>query len=376
MKKTEKNDSTALETETAHHPYGPSRWPALVECPCWEGKPATENTKLGTTLHALFAEVMCGKYHDDSADSLERNVVNAAKELLRTVVPTLGRFYVEQLVELPGPDGIDDNSGIHGWLDLAWIDASTLDLHILDLKLSENPERNYRPQLLAYAAGMARFLRLEGPRNVVLHMLYADSGKLTTTILDIGDAMTEYQSHYRRIAKIVQGKACQPKQCGWCELCARFQDCPAMKAVVDKAGPRLADATKPERWATFTPEHKAQLCALADTLQKWCVAVKEQAAADARAGEIIEDPEHGIVYSIHERKGRIELQVQGAWDAVKDCLTPDAFKTCLSVSTRKLKEALVAAGMKPKDAEALIEWAGVRGPVTTVFVRRGVKEVA
>ena len=27
------------------------------------------------------------------------------------------------------------------------------------------------------------------------------------------------------------------------------------------ASPRLADAAKPERWATFTSEHKAQLCA-------------------------------------------------------------------------------------------------------------------
>lgn len=243
--------------------------------------------------------------------------------------------------------------------------------------MSENSDRDHRPQLLAYAAGMMRLMKYT-PRLVYLHVVHADTGNITQEVLAGDEAWTEYNANYRRIESIWKGQAnpLSPRQCVWCDLCDKFTDCPAMNAVVEKASLRLADAAKPERWATFTSEHKAQLCALADTLQKWCVAVKENAAADAKAGELIEDAEHCIFYSIQERKGRIELHVQGTWDAVKDCLTPDAFKACLSVSSRKLKEALMAAGMKPKEGEALMEWAGDRGPTTTVFVRGGAKEVS
>lgn len=377
MKKTKQNHAPAPTTGAApHHPCGPSKWPALLECPCFQSRPPTEDTQRGTELHAVFEAVMKETYAGEPADAMEIHVVNAARKLQQAA--NTGKFHVEEMVELPPPsDSPSTKSEFYGRLDLAWRNWDTGDLHVLDLKLSENPDRDHRAQLIGYAAGMMRRMGYT-PTLVYLHVLYADTGNVTQEVLTGDEAWTEYNANYRRIESIWKGQAnpLSPRQCGWCDLCASFTDCPAMKAVVDKAGPRLADAAKPERWATFTSEHKAQLCALADTLQKWCVAVKENAAADAKAGELIEDAEHCIFYSVQARKGRIELPVKGTWDTVKDCLTPDAFKACLSVSTRKLKEALMATGMKSKEADALMERTGFRGPETSVFVRRGVKEVA
>ena len=363
------NTVPALSSEgAAHHPYGPSRWPALLECPCFESRPPTENAERGTALHALFESVMRGTYDGDPVDAIEQNVVDAARQILRTVEPTLGRFYIEERVELPGPGGTP--SGIYGRLDLAWIDSETLDLHVADLKSSENPDRDYRPQLLAYAAGMARHLDLEGPRNVVLHLIYADSGRITTQTADIGDAMMEYLGHYRRIADIGRGDIGQPTQCGWCDLCTRFVDCAAMKAVVDRAGPKLADAAKPEVWAEFTPAKKAQLCALADTLAKWCVAVKENAAADAKAGVSVEDAQLGIYYGLQHRAGKWTATVDEAWAVLRSTLPREHFTDCLSLSASKLRAKLRAVGKSPKEIEALLEAAGTRGEPSVVFVRR------
>jgi hypothetical protein len=283
----------------------------------------------------------------------------------------LGRFYVEELVELPGPGGMSDDTGIWGRLDLAWIDVDTLDLHVADLKSAENPERNHLPQLLAYAAGMVRHLHLEGPRNVVLHMIYADSSKMTTTTLDIGDASTEYLADYLRIAEIGRGKACEPRQCGWCDLCARFTSCPAMQAVAEKASPRLADAAKPERWADFTSEQKARLCALADTLSRWCEAVRDYASEDAKAGECIADPANAIYFGLQERKGRLLIKdVRQTWEVVKPYLTAEGYRRCLSVSQVEIRDALRRTGMKASDVTAMLERCGTRLPPTTVFVRK------
>lgn len=372
---SERGTSAALVMREQHHPFGPSKWPAILACPNFRSRPPTEATKRGSELHAVFEAVMRGEYGGEPEDSLELNVVNAARTILRTANPTLGRFYVEEVVWLPGPGGLADDSGIYGRPDLAWIDAETLDLHVLDLKLA--PGRDYRAQLLAYAAGMARHLSLTGPRNVVLHMLYADSGAMTEETLSMGDAMSEYLVDYRRVAAVACGEVGRERPCTWCDLCSRFTDCGAMKAVVDKAAPRLEDAANPQRWAEYPAERKARLCALADALGKWCAAVKENAAADAKAGEVIEDPDSGVYYGIQERKGRLVISdVLAAWELLKPHLSAEGYMACLSVNQAELKAALKQAGMKLSDVNALVERCGTRLPSTTVFVRKGLKESA
>jgi hypothetical protein len=368
--------AVAENRDAQHHPCGPSKWPALLECPCFQSRQPTEDTKRGTELHALFEAVLKGTYKGEPVDAMEKHVVNAARKLQEGA--NTGHFHVEELVELPPPsDSPSTKCEFYGRLDLGWRNWDTGDLHVADLKLSENPDRDHRAQLLGYAAGIMRRLKYT-PTLVYLHVAYADTGNITQEVMAGDEAWAEYNANYRRIEPIWKGTTpLSPRQCGWCDLCANFTACPAMNAVVEKASPRLADAAKPERWADFTSKQKAQACALADTLAKWCEAVKENAAADAKAGELIEDPEHCIWFGLQERRGRFVIpDVQAAWEILKPHLTAERYRACLSANQTELKAALKQAGVKLSDINALVERCGTRLPSTTVFIRKGLKESA
>ena len=362
----DKGAAALVALREQHHAFGPSKWPPLLECPCWESKPATEYSERGTRLHELFERVMKDE-EVEPADAFEWHVVKAACDIRRSEHPDEHGFLSETTVGIPG------TIGIHGRLDLGWIDAETADIHVADLKLACNPERDHRAQLLAYAIGILARYRKEkaaGP-HVHLHMLYADGSEGTTQTLKTAEAIDLHLRNASHIRHIVDGEAdMTPRQCGWCELCAKFASCTAMQTVVKQAGPRLAEAAKPAVWADYTPERKAQACALADTLAKWCAAVKEHAAADAKAGETICDPEHGIFYGTQERQGRLLPETDAAWRAVRNLLSPEAYKACLDVSASRLTAALKDAGMAAKDIRALLEECGTRGPSTLVFVRK------
>lgn len=373
MKEAQKNTVPALSSEgAAHHPYGPSRWPSLLSCPCWESKPPTEQTERGTALHALFERAMKGE-EVEAHDALEWNVLEAARTIRRREHPDAHGFLTEQSVWIPGTMDL-----MSGRLDVGWIDSRMGDVHVADLKLSCNPERDHTPQLLAYAmAILAEYGKGQAGPRICLHMLYADGSEESVQIFKTAEAIEMHLRNAARIRDIMAGEAnMTPRQCGWCDLCAKFTSCQAVKAVVDKAGPKLAEAAKPEVWADYTPAKKAQLCALADTLAKWCVAVKENAAADAKDGKSVQDADLGIYYGLQPRAGKWTATPDEAWAVLRSTLPREQFTDCLSLSASKLKAKLRAVGKSPKEIEALLEAAGTRGEPSVVFVRKGLKESA
>lgn len=353
----------------AHHAYGPSKWPALLSCPCYESKPPTADTERGTDLHALFEKVMNGG-EAEPTDSFEYHVIQAARGILHTA--RAERFYTETRVNIP-IDRTGAASGIFGRLDLAWFDSVTGDLHVVDLKFVENPDRDHRPQLLAYATGILAAHQEAKPQFVFLSVLYADSGKMTEERIATSDAWTMHEANYADVDDIAKGFAAElyPHQCGWCDLCANYASCRAARKVAETVSATLADV--PERWPEFSSARKAQLCALAEAVAKWAAAVKERAGEDAKAGEAIEDPEHGIFYEVRERAGKLYLSTTEAWAVVRQFIDPDTFKECCDVSQTRLVEALKAAGKKAKEAKALLEAAGTRAASTLMFVRKGVR---
>jgi hypothetical protein len=110
---------------------------------------------------------------------------------------------------------------------------------------------------------------------------------------------------------------------------------------------------------------------------KWCEAVQENALADAKAGEFIEDPEHCIFYGVQERRGRFVIpDVQAAWEILKLHLTTERCRACLSANQTELKIALKQAGLKLSDVNAIIEQCGTR-LLSTIGIRvPGLKESA
>lgn len=348
-----------------HHAFGPSRWPALMDCPRWEGRPAGDDAKRGTDFHSIFEAVLKCQTVEPN-DGLEAHVVNAAKRLLEQIgAPE--KLYVEERLEIPAPDGSE--TGIFGRVDLAWISKAGA-MHVCDLKTAENPERDYTPQLLAYAYGF--IARHRAPKELHLHFVYADTGRITDENVPVAESWTRYSKVYDRIVEIMEKRGqCEPKQCGWCQLCSHFAECRAPRTVAETVRDTLADA--PEHWVEYSPARKAQLCAVAETVMKWGTVIKDRAAEDAKAGLPVEDPANGIFYGLQERRGALDTNVDAAWEVAKaNGITKEQFRGCLKVDLPKLKSAL-SAWMKAKDAAVLLETCGTRKPATLAFVRKGVK---
>ena len=352
------------EMKCQHHPFGPSRWPALMECPYWQGKPGGADAERGTRLHELFALAIDARAPTPN-DAFERNAI-ALGERLRGMACEGAEIRTEERVVLRVPTGMQD-MGIFGRFDAAWMDAAARKLHVADLKMVHNPDRDYTPQLDAYGVSQD----LHGIDWIVLHFCYVDSCEISTVELPKDEAVELYRDCYARIQMLaLGGKEYAAKQSGWCQLCASHESCPAPREVAESvATGKLADA--PDRWPSFRTEQKAQLCVLADAVSKWADAIKKRAGEDAKNGVAIEDAEHGIFYGLQSRAGKLTVAVEDAWAVVRQYLSPEAFKACLDVSVTRLTAALKEGGMKPKDAKALVEGAGVRGEGTVAFVRKG-----
>lgn len=367
-----KKSMRALPTpEVPHHPYGPSRWPALLECSHYEGRATSSDAERGTALHQLFARVLVGEEVEEPSDLFEANVVKLAEKYRSMHLEDKGdlakgerALLVETLVWLDVPMG--PVSDIYGRPDCAFMDRNHV-LHVIDLKTAENPERDYLPQLIPYASGIVTSTDFD-PVAVCFHLAYADSGREVTVQMPADEVWCRYEELYERIQDIASGKQTPPRQCGWCSLCAKYESCPAARAVAETVSATLADA--PERWPEFTSARKAQLCVLSEAVGKWAEAIKALAAEDAKGGAVIEDAENGIFYEVRPRTGKLCFTVETLWAVVRQHLSPEEFKSCLDVAQARLTDALKARGVKPKEVKALLEAAGTRAKPTLVFVRR------
>lgn len=365
-----KSMRTAPSPEAAHHPYGPSRWPALVECSQWESRPSSEDAERGTALHELFARVLNGEEVAEPDAQFEANVVKLATKFRsmyledRDCLPVGERvMLVEALVHLTTPTG--SGSDIYGRVDCAFMDRARR-LHVVDLKSAEHVDRDHIPQLIGYANGIVSSAGFR-PVAVCFHLAYADSGRDLEVQMPVDEVWNRYAELYERIQSIAAGEKMPPRQCGWCSLCSKHESCPAARAVAETVSATLADA--PERWPQFSPERKAQLCVLAEAVSKWSDAIKRRAGEDARSGILIQDAANGIFYGLQERKGHLAIDVDKAWQVAKaNGIARERFLACLKVDGARFKDEL-RAELPNKDAEAALETCGTRGPSSMAFVR-------
>ena len=370
----------------AHHPFGPSRWPALVECGHYEGRPGGADAARGTALHELFAKAALGAAGEESAaDTFERHAVLLGLHVRELAEQAGGadKLMVEQTVTCPPvpggePEGaafVADAGGfiapeVFGRLDAAWWDGA--ELHVADLKTADNPERDYTPQLVAYAFGLAEEWGVE-PSGVSLHLLCVETNRDKVSAFDWPTLSQRYAEFRARIVAVALGRKDEPKQCGWCPLCAHYEACRACRDVAETVDQHLSDIASPERWAALTPARKARFCVLAETVAKWAEAVKKAAGDDAKAGVAIEDPEAGIFYGLQEKKGRLDLDTDLAWEVAKKChISRESYVACLKVDPTKFKQ-LLASWHKRRDVEEMLETCGTRGKPTLAFVRKGAK---
>ena len=385
-RRTENRERNALTGDkedpgpTAHHVRGMSRWPAVLACPCFEGREASADAAEGTRLHALLAgwleamragdlepEVDVGalSFHEAGAWRAFKTIRQAAIDL---GLP-FGDLRVETRVTLFDAANRDV---VFGTADALLVDAERGVVHVWDFKSFYNPGRDYSAQLLGY--GLAAALASKTPiERIRWTVLYGDHEESESGEASKAEAMEVFQRAMSVFDNRREHVPAKPCQCNWCELCERFATCKACAAVVKavaggEQAPVAGDGRKP--WDKLTTTRKAQLLVLAEFCSKWADAVRSAAKADLLAGVSISDPENGIAYALRETRGRLKLDVDALWAAAKaKGVQAAAFRACLKPDATEAKKVLRAAGLTAKAADDLLESCGVRGAGSQTLVR-------
>ena len=375
-RRTENRERSALTGDkeapgpTAHHERGMSRWPAVLACPCFAGRESSEDAALGTKVHAFLAWLLTelkerGRLPEVESSSLsfhECGALRAARWVADTLREELTSPHALRIEERVTVFDSARKEQVFGTADCLWVHGSTVT--VLDFKTFWNPGRDYIAQLAGYGYGAACASKTE-----ITHLrcvvAYGDHACVDEQVITKEDAA---RICARALAAFVG--SCAPKQCAWCELCTKFSGCPAcVRTALPLAEPE-GKKKLAESWSGLTSVRKAQLLVLAEFAGKWADAVRESAKADLLAGEVLEDPENGISYTLRQTRGRLKLDVDALWAAAKARgVQAAAFRACLKPDGVEAKKVLRAAGLTAKAADEVLESCGVRGAGSQTLVR-------
>ena len=383
--KASEGELLAVPGPTGHHPRGMSRWPAVLACPCFEGKEASADAAEGTRLHALLAgwltalrdgvepEVDVGglSFHEAGAWRAFRAIRAAVVEL---GLP-FGALRVEERVTLFDAANRDV---VFGTADCLLVDGERGVAHVWDFKSFFNPGRDYSAQLLGYGLGAA--LSSKTPIETIRWtVLYGDHEEAESGEASKAEAMEVFQRAMSVFDNRREHVPAKPCQCNWCELCARFPACRACAAVAEdvrkefqaaEGSEVLACTLTADGWGRLTSTRKAQMLVLAEFCGKFADAVRAKAKEDLLAGVSITDPENGIAYALRETRGRLKLDCDLLWAAAKAKGVQAAdFRGCLKPDAVEAKKVLRAAGLTAKAADEVLESCGVRGAGSQTLVR-------
>lgn len=357
-----------------HHEFGMSKWPALLDCACFEGVEGNKDAEFGTGKHELFAHFLeqfkAGGECDEPEDLHSRGAYVAAKQIIDAIKGFDGDMsclHIEERVEIT--HGM--LKGVFGTADAYYCDDSGR-VYVWDFKTFYNPSRDYTSQLVGYAFAVAEKVHyaLTRESTIYIGICYGDQpSKNHTEVLTLDDVFEEMHKVHKVKADLRDGKA-QPVQCGWCELCKHKSVCPAFKAVAMSvmSTPDLAFAI--ESWGDLPVERKAQLGVIAEAVSKWVDGVREAMKNDLLAGGKIEDAANGIKYVLRHTSGRKTPRTVDAWTMLTSRgVDGNAIKEKLSISASAVKDLLKTVGIKGKAADALVEDVSNVGNGSVAMVR-------
>lgn len=370
-----------------HHPYGPSRWPALAACPRFACKEASADAEYGTRIHGFLAGLLSGWKDGLLLETAEPTLQNAhergAYRAAQAIVSTLkaasltrADLLIEHCCAFPCkpsqmPAGLHSLAGIFGTADAAAYDEVTHILYIFDFKTFYDPDRDYTLQLLGYAAALGLTIaeRLGKPPFEVRPILLYGEGILASHRLRPvlwKDALAALAPIASTIAQL-EARHPQPipeKPTPWCSLCEHYATCRAPLAEALTLAPGAAEhaplkcltlADSPAALCTLTPPQIANLLALAERVAKWADAVKSAAKQAALDGMTIEDESNGLHYALKTRAGRKVIRVLDLWAAASaHGVTKDEYLSALTLSSTAATELLRAHGLTSKEAKELI----------------------
>lgn len=275
--------------------YRPSSLPMLAACPRFapDESRGEDDKNEGTERHNVFAEMLSG---NDSAlgtlDDDQRERVEWAVEYVKCHAPMSDHpLHIERRLSL-----LDD--------DFNEITAGTPDVtcgpELFDLKWRE---RDYLPQMAAYAAAM---MREHGWPEVRVHLLFAERKHAQVFTLTEAQAMLIVNTV---IAAASQGAA--PVACDYCGWCANRLTCSALTTPVSQVA-NFREDIKSNGYMLFMEwlqkgAHASELnngklagevLRIARTIANWCEAVEHHCRELAIKQGVV-----SVGYKLQSRKG-------------------------------------------------------------------------
>lgn len=262
----------------------PSILPMKSQCADYESSGPTGDTTAGTNRHTVFAQLLTGQTPTAALITPEDlDAVTWAAEHVKTVAPTS-----------------DYPLKVETKLNPLWDDftplfekGGTADVqcgpYLFDLK---SRERDYLPQMAAYALGM---IQADGWEAVTVYLLYTETKRSEMFILTEAKCWEVLQPIFDKIKA-----AAGPTPCDYCGWCKHQLTCPALLAKTATIA-RERQELPPEVKASFDtwlglgahssqiedPELMGAVLSVARTIQGWCDAVEFKAKEMAlKAGKV------------------------------------------------------------------------------------------
>jgi len=367
--------------EQAHHPLGMSKWPALAQCPWFEGggeRPASPYAEEGTEAHRLLAEAMRG--NPCPVKSPHYEAVSWAAEVLKGIENHYGtKFDIERRVEITR-DKPDYLKGIFGTCDYCMVLPDRI--IVADFKAFGNGEKCHVEQLAGYAYAlhcenqihnasmMCELIILHGAiKQHDLHIISStDCREMSKTVIK--------DVHNRKETDRATNDRCQYCRHYPCEETAQV-----IKAVAPDAIPTLI-ATREELLAN--PARIPTALALIEDFEKHIKRFVENAgeAIKAHGAHTVDklgyecwtltDPSNGAAYEIRQTQGsRRFADILTVWEECNEMgVGSDQFLKCCTVKIGDIKKtAHAASGLTLKEVDRRLDALAERGEVRETLKR-------
>ena len=301
--KTENETTPTPETKSAHHPFGMSAWPALVECPAYQS--SGETTALGEAGTAAHEALDTGE--SSGEDDLDAAAAWGVGEIAKLFAkyPPMGDVCGEKdggrvTIRRPEGDPFYALNGIFGTGDRFWTDINGLP-HILDFKTFSRKGREHVPQLAGYA-----FAEFPSEPRVMVHVLCGGTRSVYNKMLSAFDIEG---IAYDVMFAVTSGKTAERCAGSHCTYCANRPDCYCYaehgRARLEEPGTALARmplfATRTEIAANA--QLAAKFLAWAVKADKAIKETKNTIKQAIRDGVTVADFDTGKVWVIKEVNG-------------------------------------------------------------------------
>lgn len=308
----------------------PSSLPAQAKSPRWESSGPSAVTEAGNDRHTALEELLHNKREVfELLPDHEKEAVQWAADYIKLNAP-------------PAPAEIRTETPLEirrgGVVVLRGTADAVAGANLFDLKWSE---REYGPQMAAYALGVMQQSNLE---SITVHILFGETRRVQRYNLTQAEAESIVWPILDAVAN--PNTPCQTSD--YCRWCKHQATCPVIVGHVNKVADSMG-VVQLDEFHLATLDNVAKALNLAHVAAEWASAVQDKARQLAIQGFQIPG------YTLKERSGAREIDpslINHAFERVG--LPQEVFLSACKVSITKLVDAMAKTGMTRKQANDTI----------------------